>query len=742
MSHGESGSSWNDNTSEETILDGRYILKEALIREKGKILFAGVHQYTQRQVRIFRYDTKIYDWNALEMQAKALGDFSGLSGLCSVIDTIETDPFFFIILEEAKGEPLRTYCMEKEKLPMQQLAEKLLVLVSCFKKLEAAGVNDLFLQEIYVSEHGDFSIFPAFESRKKGSGDYCYDICEIFYICRSRKIPQARILRLLFDEMQPLEKADPQGDARLHQIMEKGMSVDPDQNDTSMQELEDALKEWLEEQKPQPEQKHSHILKRAVLCLACLFLVIGICRVYREKLYFLGTETETLLLVPDEHMTRIEYKKAVPLLKEEIAALSRKRYITEKDGKIRVVLPWKTYQEKKSELETKLQEDSILSSFHLTKEHKADWTVQSYLKAKNWVDAEKIKEPSVTLEYAPYVYDWLGTEEDSWNKTKGTYYHTLIDFSARLEKLAIPYAIGISREDNRHLLIRVEQKNMSVFLSEILASHIELHIEDTWGNSLLNVSGISLQKTDNGYELCVQSEYENIPEETLKDQTLYLILESSTGKYALAERPPSPLKAGEESQERSGTYLFPVAEIGESESLSETQQPLIEMLDIAQKAFLYESGFELIDVQYGTGSRLSSESRQEKTEYSLRDDNKTQLLEKMAEILPDAEVEESDDLFLDITMHMELDGAYAETVSESIRKLLQECISTTGYYSYDTFTVWAGEKNTSPELYLSKNADQKQWEMYYRSNDSEEEQKLKKKLQKIADENKIAWKGW
>lgn len=32
--------------------------------------------------------------------------------------------------------------------------------------------------------------------------------------------------------------------------------------------------------------------------------------------------------------------------------------------------------------------------------------------------------------------------------------------------------------------------------------------------------------------------------------------------------------------------------------------------------------------------------------------------------------------------------------------------------------------------------------IYYRSNDSEEEQKLKKKLQKIADENKIAWKGW
>ena len=34
-------------------------------------------------------------------------------------------------------------------MPMQQLIGKLLVLVSCFKKLEAAGVNDLFLQEIF-----------------------------------------------------------------------------------------------------------------------------------------------------------------------------------------------------------------------------------------------------------------------------------------------------------------------------------------------------------------------------------------------------------------------------------------------------------------------------------------------------------------------------------------------------------------------------------------------------------------
>jgi len=62
---------------------------------------------------------------------------------------------------------------------------------------------------------------PVLRYKKQGSGDYCYNICEIFYICRSRQMSPKRILRLLFDEMQPLAKVDPKGDALLHQIMEK-----------------------------------------------------------------------------------------------------------------------------------------------------------------------------------------------------------------------------------------------------------------------------------------------------------------------------------------------------------------------------------------------------------------------------------------------------------------------------------------------------------------------------------------
>ena len=121
MSHGEPKPWLTGSDSEETILNGRYVLKEALFSEKGKSIFAGFHQYTQRDVRVFRYDMGIYDRDILKMRAKAFGDFSRFSTLCSVIDTMETADFFYIILEEPKGESLGIYCKQKEKMPQEQL---------------------------------------------------------------------------------------------------------------------------------------------------------------------------------------------------------------------------------------------------------------------------------------------------------------------------------------------------------------------------------------------------------------------------------------------------------------------------------------------------------------------------------------------------------------------------------------------------------------------------------------------
>ena len=734
MSHGEPKPWLTGSDSEERILNGRYGLKEALFSEKGKSIFAGFHQYTQRDVRVFRYDMGIYDRDILKMRAKALGDFSRFSTLCSVIDTMETADFFYIILEEPKGESLGIYCKQKEKMPQEQLVEKLLILLSCFQKLETAGIEDLFLQEVFVGKNGDFSILPAFESRQKGSGDYCYDICEIFYICRSRQMPPKRILRLLFDEMQPLAKVDPKGDALLHQIMEKGLEIDPEQTYQSVRELQEALRDWLEKQKPKQEEKWRRITKTVMITFGCLLLLIGICRIYWEELYFFGIETETILLVPDGHMTLTDYENAVSDIKQQISSFAKKQYITEKDGKIRIVLPWKTYQEKKSELET------FQESFQWIEEQKAEWMVRSYLKSKNWVMAEKIREPSVTLEYT--LHTWLDEEENEWNRTKGVYYHTLIDLSTRLEKLEIPYAVGISREDKNKILIRVEQKEMSTFLFEVLTSNLKICIEDVWGESLQEVSGLSVQKNGSGYELCVQSEKEKISETILKTQTLYLSLYTNTGKYDLAERPASDPKKGEESTEDTNVLFFSICRTGEGERLTEEQKPLIAMLDLALKTGTLKHTFDLTGVQYGIGNKLSDVSSQRKEAYVLRKDDAAWMQDKLAEILPDAQVQELDAGQIspraEIVLHMELEGNYAEKTAGRIDQILRACNLSEN--RYDNLHIWLGERGTYPSLELQKNAGEKCWELYYYGNESKEEQNLKKQLQEIADQNKLVWK--
>ena len=71
-----------------------------------------------------------------------------------------------------------------------------------------------------------------------------------------------------------------------------------------------------------------------MITFGCLLLLIGICRIYWEELYFFGIETETILLVPDGHMTLTDYENAVSDIKQQISSFAKKQYITEKDGKI------------------------------------------------------------------------------------------------------------------------------------------------------------------------------------------------------------------------------------------------------------------------------------------------------------------------------------------------------------------------------------------------------------------------
>ena len=132
----------------------------------------------------------------------------------------------------------------------------------------------------------------------------------------------------------------------------------------------------------------------------------------------------------------------------------------------------------------------------------------------------------------------------------------------------------------------------------------------------------------------------------------------------------------------------------------------------------------------------------EKEAYVLRKDDAVWMQDKLAEILPDAQVQELDagqiSSRAEIVLHMELEGDYAEKTAGRIDQILRACNLSEN--RYDNLRIWLGERGTYPSLELQKNAGEKCWELYYYGDESKEEQNLKKQLQEIADQNKLVWK--
>ena len=169
---------------------------------------------------------------------------------------------------------------------------------------------------------------------------------------------------------------------------------------------------------------------------------------------------------------------------------------------------------------------------------------------------------------------------------------------------------------------------------------------------------------------------------------------------------------------------------------------MIAMLDLALKTGTLKHTFDLTGVQYGIGNKLSDVSSQRKEAYVLRKDDAAWMQDKLAEILPDAQVQELDAGQIspraEIVLHMELEGNYAEKTAGRIDQILRACNLSEN--RYDNLRIWLGERGTYPSLELQKNAGEKYWELYYYGDESKEEQNLKKQLQEIADQNKLVWK--
>lgn len=163
-----------------------------------------------------------------------------------------------------------------------------------------------------------------------------YQICEILYECFTDQQPPAWEVRFLFDELEDPKKYNSKIDQIVSQIIIDGLCLDTEDY-MMVENLEQKLSQWLEQKK---ETEKPGKVKKAVSIVGGVFLLLslltGIWTIYRDQLIFLGTETETVLLVTDKNMTQTDYNKAVDVVKKRVKCLTSKYVIKAGNGKIRI----------------------------------------------------------------------------------------------------------------------------------------------------------------------------------------------------------------------------------------------------------------------------------------------------------------------------------------------------------------------------------------------------------------------
>lgn len=327
-----------------TVLDGRYEIRRLLDRTEKESFFEGWHCKIEKKILIQKLEMKGSD---VLSRARELGDFSDLPGIFHVCDQFETDGSAYIVFDYPTGINMEKYLLTSGRIAEKDLIKMFRTLLVSLQKMQEAGLQNLSvnMKNLYLQENGECMLFPEITVYMPGYLDYSYQISERMYQCLSGKKPPDKQIRLLFDEMEPLDKADPTGDREIHQIVEKGLHTDPECM-CSLDEMRKKLDNWME---IHTEKKHgkSYFWTGGILLF---FLVCGILSgvyyKFEEKIRFLGIKTETILLVPSEEMTHKDYQRALKVLEKRMQQIAggQKYLVKDNDEKIKIVMPLELYQ--------------------------------------------------------------------------------------------------------------------------------------------------------------------------------------------------------------------------------------------------------------------------------------------------------------------------------------------------------------------------------------------------------------
>lgn len=338
---------------DELNLDGRYEIKKILRQTPEESFFEGWHIRIEKKVLIQKLEKKEGMTSQALSRARELGDFSDLPGIFHVCDQFETEESAYVVFDYPSGTNLEEYLRTSGRIPEKQLAVLFHTLLSCLQKIQETGLKDLpvNMKNLYLQESGECILFPEITVQMPEYIDYSYQISERMYQCLSGKIPPDKQIRLFFDEMEPMDKADPSGDREIHRIVEKGLQTEPECAYSSLGEMRTELENWQESHKEKKHRKGYFLTGGILLVFLICGILVGLYHRFEEKIRFWGITTETVFLVPSEEMTHKDYQKAVKVLENRMQQIADgQRYLVrDDDEKVKIVMPLKLYQEAFSE---------------------------------------------------------------------------------------------------------------------------------------------------------------------------------------------------------------------------------------------------------------------------------------------------------------------------------------------------------------------------------------------------------
>lgn len=340
---------------EKLVLDGRYKILYILQGDEKSNLYEGYHEKLGKEVLI--RELKVQDDTSREILANArkLGDFSDMTGIFHVMDQFNSDGKSYVIFEKPCGNRMDKVLAVNEKLSEMELYQALDSLIKSLERLYKAKIKWLPIkaENLYFQEDGSLRLYPEIMNPINDMADYVYQVSEIMYQCFSGKKAQEFSWRILYDELLPLEQLNPKADADFIQIISKGMELERDLSYMSLSEMKEALDIW-KAGKGQNDYKRRYLLVSGIVFAIMLTgILFGLYTKYEEQIRFWGIETETVMLTPSSEMLQKDYQKAISVIDKRVHKIAGKQKYLVKDlnGKIKVVMPLKLYEETMSKAE-------------------------------------------------------------------------------------------------------------------------------------------------------------------------------------------------------------------------------------------------------------------------------------------------------------------------------------------------------------------------------------------------------